>query len=150
MAKIACAKNPKDNCWICTKPPVKYAVSHHVVGVQNDPDLTVDLCRGCHMLEKYLAQRKFLDNAAAVGRLITLARFHAGLPDARTFVYYETDEAKAQIISVLENYLHQLGSLAAGTMAVELYEQLYPHSNQIEEGGWPWLKKQTKQPQRKR
>jgi hypothetical protein len=124
------AKHEKDPCWICLKPPVKYAVGHHVMGAQNDPDLTVDLCRGCHMLEKCLAQRKFLADAAAVGRLITLARFHAGLPDARTFVYYEDDEAKEavllQLTAFIANKYHKIENPQG--MAIEIYKLMYPHT----------------------
>lgn len=128
MATTAPAKRLKDPCWICRKPPVKYAVSHHVMGAANDPDLTVDLCRGCHMLEKYLSQRKFMTSAAAVGRLITLARFHAGLPDARTFVYYETDITRAKMIASI--------ATAAGITRAKaeiIYDIVYPHTKNIKE-----------------
>ncbi|MFA5377490.1 MAG: hypothetical protein WC455_17195 [Dehalococcoidia bacterium] len=129
------AKREKDPCWICEKPPVKYAVGHHVMGAQNDLDLTVDLCRGCHMLEKCLAQRKFLNNAAAVGRLITLARFHAGLPDARTFVYYEDDDSRAKMEAALVEYLSEnTDNDDPVDMAHKLYEIVYPHTNQIKGG----------------
>lgn len=138
MAKqVMCAKHPKDPCWVCIKPPVKYAVSHHVMGAAVDPDLTVDLCRGCHMLEKYLSQRKFLDNPAAVGRLITLARFHAGLPDARTFIYYETEQDKADMINYLSGFiegkLEIISEEAALNLAKDIYEIVYPHTKDKEE-----------------
>ncbi len=146
MAKVMCAKHPKNPCWICIKPPVKYAVSHHVMGAKIDPDLTVDLCRGCHMLEKYLSQRKFLDNAAAVGRLITLARFHAGLPDARTFVYYEDDESRTKVEQAIAYYLASefvggkpldIAVVSVTTpypeMAHDIYKLVYPHTKVKEE-----------------
>ncbi len=92
MPERNAAKKPiliKEPCWVCNKPAARYAVQHHVFGVANDPTTTVWLCRGCHMLERYLAQRIFLSDSKAVGRLITLARFHAGLPDMRTVVEYQ-------------------------------------------------------------
>jgi len=117
----------KEPCWVCRKPPAKYAVSHHVMGAKVDPDLTVDLCRGCHMLEKYLAQRKFLKSLKAVGRLITLARFHAGLPDARTFVYFETDTTKAKKLKQLTAVVKR------ADIAAKIYELVYPHTQNISE-----------------
>lgn len=79
----------KEACWVCEKTIKSYAQHHHVVGVQNDVDLKVTLCRGCHYLERQIASRKMLADTKAIGRLLTLARFHAGLPDARTVVEYQ-------------------------------------------------------------
>lgn len=83
------AKRPRKQCWICNKLIRKYAQKHHVLLRINDQDLTVTLCRGCHYLVGLLAQRIFLNDAHKVADLLTLARFQAGLPDARTVVNYE-------------------------------------------------------------
>lgn len=88
MKKVGSLK-PLRTCWVCGKRGRKYFAEHHVMGAENDPDLTVWSCRGCHYLEGLLARPNFLADAAAVGRLITLARMHKGLPDARTIVKYE-------------------------------------------------------------
>lgn len=80
---------PLVTCWLCGKKHRKYMAKHHVMGVDNDPDLTVDLCRGCHRLEKILSMYiRILTDSHKLADLITLARFHAGLPDAKTVIKY--------------------------------------------------------------
>lgn len=86
-------------CWICRKQIKKYRQHHHVMGVQNDPDLTVVLCRGCHWLLTQLARRVMLIDAHKMADLITLARFRAGLQDARTVVEYQLTVVKYSINS---------------------------------------------------
>lgn len=76
-------------CWVCDGRRKSYRQQHHVVGEEQDKDLSVQVCRGCHYLITLLARRKFLADPHKVANLITLARLRAGLPDARTIVQYE-------------------------------------------------------------
>lgn len=78
-------------CWVCQKVKLKgrKKQAHHVVGKEEDPELQVILCPGCHQLVELLAHRKFLCNEYILEDLITLARFKAKLPDAKTIVKYE-------------------------------------------------------------
>lgn len=81
---------PVRECWVCGRRTRKYIQSHHVMGATNDPDLTVFICRGCHYLETLLARfKRLLTDARALARLITLARLHAGMPDAETHLRYK-------------------------------------------------------------
>lgn len=76
-------------CWVCARKLQKYAQEHHVVGRGDDMGLTVWLCRGCHYLVRQLSQRKLLAQPHKLADLITLARFEAGLEDARTIIIYD-------------------------------------------------------------
>jgi hypothetical protein len=62
---------------------------HHVFLRENDLETTLWLCAGCHYLIGLLARRKFLNNAQTLEDLITLARFQAGLEDAKTIIKFE-------------------------------------------------------------
>lgn len=81
---------PMRICWVCEKRGRRYYCEHHVVLRENDMGLTVWLCRGCHNLVGRLAQYlRILREPHTLADVITLARFQAGLPDARTIVKYE-------------------------------------------------------------
>ncbi len=60
---------------------------HHVLGKLHA--LFVALCPGCHSLVTDLGRRVMLGDAHKVADLITLARFAAHLPDAKTIVRYK-------------------------------------------------------------
>ena len=94
MPKAAVTK-PMEQCWVCDKRTRKYVQGHHVMGIDNDPDLKVPVCRGCHYLLTMLSRyKRLLTDAKKLGRLVTLARFYAGMPDAKTVIKYEeTKEA---------------------------------------------------------
>lgn len=82
-------------CWICRRRKKKYMQNHHVMLRQEDIDLTVDLCRGCHRLVGILAKyTTILNDEHKLADLITLARYQASLPDTRTVVKYEPPVVK--------------------------------------------------------
>lgn len=62
-------------CQLCLRDNVKGLSSHHVFGKENDPDndTLVALCQGCHKLVGVLGSRKFIEDPAALERLIELA-----------------------------------------------------------------------------
>ncbi len=90
-------KQPQGECWVCRREIKKYLQRHHVVKLKEDPDLTVDLCRGCHYLVTQLARRKFLPDFRKVADLITLARFNAGLLDAETILRYSYTPPESEV-----------------------------------------------------
>jgi len=81
-------KRELKTCWVCGKRARKYMQSHHVVGIENDQDLTVDACRGCHWLLSLLSRRKFIDDAQKLERLLCLARMQVGF-DTRVKVNFD-------------------------------------------------------------
>jgi len=92
-------KDEAADCWICGKHTRSWQ-NHHITKqrlVDKPDDLPqLKLCAGCHYIVYLLAKRVFLSDAKKVADLITLARFDAGLPDARTIVQYElTKEDKS-------------------------------------------------------
>lgn len=80
---------PLRTCWLCGKRGRKYYAEHHVYTVEEVPDMTVWLCRGCHWLVNLLSRFKLIREAAKVADLITLARWQANLPNVRTVVRFE-------------------------------------------------------------
>lgn len=76
-------------CWVCGRTKVKRMPTHHVMGRKEADEPLVELCPGCHELVELLAKRRLLSDEKMVAALITLARFKAGLPDARTIIRYE-------------------------------------------------------------
>lgn len=67
--------------------------NHHVVTKAEADEPRVWLCRGCHFLVGRLAMfLTLLNDQHKLADLITLARFQARLPDARTIVKYEYAE----------------------------------------------------------
>lgn len=62
-------------CQLCQRETKKGLSSHHVFGKENDPDndTLIALCPGCHGLVGALGSRKFVDDEAALQRLIELA-----------------------------------------------------------------------------
>jgi len=58
------------------------------------------------MLESWLSRRLFLADARCVENLLTLARIHAGLPDARTTVIYEEGEYTGEQLGLPMQFEH--------------------------------------------
>jgi 5-methylcytosine-specific restriction endonuclease McrA len=81
-------------CWICQRDKLKSFHVHHAVSRADDSKdpLLVVLCPGCHTVVTLISHRTMLTDPHKVADLLTLARFAAGLPDAKTIVKYE--EAK--------------------------------------------------------
>jgi hypothetical protein len=83
-------RGPLKTCWLCGKRGYKWFAAHHVYTVEEQADITVDLCRGCHWLVTRLSRfKRLLDTAHKMADLITLARDQAGYPNTRTTVKYE-------------------------------------------------------------
>jgi hypothetical protein len=84
------ARGPLKTCWLCGRHGYKWFAQHHVYTVEEDPDITVHLCRGCHWLVTRLSRfKRLLEFADKMADLITLARNQAGYPNTRTTVKYE-------------------------------------------------------------
>ena len=76
---------------MCGKKHLKKMHIHHVFGRADSSKPLVALCPGCHELVSSLAIRVFLRYPHKVADLITLARFAAKLPDAKTIVKYKEE-----------------------------------------------------------
>jgi len=76
-------------CWLTGKRGWKYFARHHVMTVEEDPDLTVWLCRGAHYLVNLLSRYKLIEDPSKMADLIMLARTQAGLENKRIVVRYE-------------------------------------------------------------
>ena len=79
-------------CWLTGRRGWKYFVQHHVMTVEEDPDLTVWLCRGSHYLVNLLSRYKIIDDPSKMADLIMLARTQAGKENKRIVVRYEDVE----------------------------------------------------------
>ena len=82
--------NPMRECWLCGKRGRKYFAQHHVFTVEEEPDITVWLCRGSHWLVNLLSRyTKLIDDTKKWADLIMLARSQAKLPNKRIVVKFE-------------------------------------------------------------
>jgi len=86
-------KRTLKTCWLTGKRGYKYYAEHHVVTVEEDPDLTVWLCRGAHYLVTMLSRyTKLIDDPKKTADLIMLARTQAGMDNRRIVLRYEEVE----------------------------------------------------------
>ncbi len=90
MGRTAIGWDEKE-CWVTGKKWLKKVNRHHVVGRLSDPkeSLLVVLSPGIHDLVTKLSRMLFLADEQKVEDLLTLARYAAGLPDAKTTVRYK-------------------------------------------------------------
>jgi len=80
----------KRECWLTGKRGFKYFAEHHVMTIEEDPDLTVWLCRGAHYLVNLLSRyTKLIDDPEKMEDLIMLARTQAGMDNKRIAIKYE-------------------------------------------------------------
>ena len=80
---------PIRTCWLCGKRGRKYFAEHHVYTVEEEPDVTVWLHRGCHWLVTVLSRFRLIGDAKKMADLITLARSQAGYPNTRVKVTFK-------------------------------------------------------------